>query len=143
MKGLDPDNIFSMFNQDDNTIYEQHGMEDMLNDVTIQILSVANNIESYYLMDQIYTYKKPHEYSKVRKVVKIKYFKKQFKQLTAIDLHQISNISYEQIRQDLPRVLDNLQLMLKVYEGWEQYECCKVIRTYIESLVLIQLHSMI
>ena len=81
MKKMNLDNVFEIFNQDDEQVYEQAGMKFLMEDDTVLLNTVVRGIETYWRLDDIYTNKFPDQYETVREKVRRKYFNKMFKYL--------------------------------------------------------------
>lgn len=132
MNKLDPNTLFSIFEQGDEQIYKEHGMEDALSNPYVLINMVVRGLENYTIMDQMYMHQYPRQYKNSRSLVKYKYFDKLFKYLSRIDINEIKfqiGESYE-----LGKSIHMMEDFLYYYERLEQYEKCSLIVKYVNLL---------
>ena len=134
MQPLDPHTLFSIFEQGDEDIYKEHGLEDTLNNPFVLMGMVLRGVENYHIMDVMYKKQYPKEYAKVQKMVKYKYYTKLYSHLT-----RVKNLTVESIYKigesfDIKDVRYCLDLLRVYYESLEEYEKCSVIKKYIDLL---------
>ena len=134
MQSLDPHTLFSIFEQGDEQIYKEHGIEDVLNNPYVLIGMVVNGVQNYYIMDMMYMRQYPQQYQQVRSLTKKKYFDNLYKYLTRIDLQNIEDIYSIGESFDTKDATTHLTTLMYFYEGIEQYEKCAVIKKYIHLL---------
>jgi hypothetical protein len=134
MQRLDPHTLFSIFENGDEEIYKEHGIEDTLNNPYVLIGMVVRGIENYQLMDLMYMRQYPKEYKNVRELTKYKYYTKLYSYLTRIDSSKFEDIykvgeSYESNSTE-----KGLNTLLKYFEGIEHYEKCAVIKRFYDLI---------
>jgi len=54
MNKLDPHTLFSLFEQGDEEVYKEHGVEDTLKNPYVLLNMVSRGMENYAVMDMIY-----------------------------------------------------------------------------------------
>jgi len=84
MQHIDPTTLFSIFDQGDEAIYEEHGEERHLDNPYVLMGMVLRGIDNYHLMDTMYLKKYPKEYTIIRKVTKYKYISRLYNYLLNI-----------------------------------------------------------
>jgi len=132
MNRLDPNTLFNIFEQGDEEIYKEHGVEEALDNPYVLINMVVRGLENYTIMDQMYMYQYPRQYKGSRAVVKYKYFNKLYGYLKRIDIRQLHfevGESYELLKS--VKVMEDF---LYYYERIEQYEKCATIVKYVDLL---------
>lgn len=134
MQHIDPNTLFSIFEQGDEAIYEEHGEERHLDNPYVLMGMVMRGIENYHLMDMMYLKKYPKEYTIIRKVTKYKYISKLYNYLLNIDSSNFSSEHSIGDSFDVKEVLGALDYLRVYYEEIEHYEKCAVIKRYIDLL---------
>ena len=132
MSKLDPHTLFSIFEQGDEEIYKEHGIEDTMNNPYVLINMVVRGLENYRLMDMMYMRQYAERYKQARKAVKYKYYNNLLKYLKRINIDEIQfeiGDSYE-----LTHATAALEDYLYYYERLEQYEKCAIIVKYVDLL---------
>lgn len=132
MNRLDPNTLFNIFEQGDEEIYKEHGIEEALDNPYVLINMVVRGLENYTIMDQMYMYQYPKQYKGSRQVVKYKYFNKLYGYLKRIDITQLQfevGESYE-----LSKSVKVMEDFLYYYERIEHYEKCALIIKYVNLL---------
>jgi len=133
---IDPNTLFSIFEQGDEAIYKEHGVEGALDNPFVLMGMVLRGIENYNLMDIMYMRQYPEHYKKVRRITKYKYFNKLYGYLSRIrtqDFNETYSIGESFEIKNVDRALNTLR---GYYEGLEEYEKCAVIRDY-QSLLVV------
>ena len=136
MQPIDPNTLFSIFEQGDEAIYKEHGVEGALDNPFVLMGMVLRGIENYNLMDIMYMRQYPEHYKKVRRITKYKYFNKLYGYLSRIrtqDFNETYSIGESFEIKNVDRALNTLR---SYYEGLEEYEKCAVIRDY-QSLLVV------
>lgn len=136
MQPIDPNTLFSIFEQGDEAIYKEHGVEGALDNPFVLMGMVLRGIENYNLMDIMYMRQYPEHYKKVRRITKYKYFNKLYGYLSRIrtqDFNETYSIGESFEIKNVDRALNTLR---GYYEGLEEYEKCAVIRDY-QSLLVV------
>lgn len=126
------DNIFEVFNQGDEQVYEQAGMKFLMEDDTVLLNTVVRGIESFWKLDDIYTNKFPDQYETVRKRVKVKYFNKMYKYLTRINLKKLEPFFDTVGDLGYGTVENSLQEYMEHFIELEQYEKCAKIKKVLD-----------
>lgn len=132
MNRLDPNTLFNIFEQGDEEVYKEHGIEETLDNPYVLINMVVRGLENYTIMDQMYMYQYPKQYKGSRQVVKFKYFNKLYEYLKRIDITQLQfqvGESYE-----LSKSVKVMEDFLHYYERIEHYEKCALIVKYVNLL---------
>jgi len=134
MQPVDPHKLFSIFEQGDERIYEEHNITDVLDNPYVLMGMVMRGIENYHLMDMMYMRQYPKEYKAVRNITKSKYYNKLFTYLTRIDIKnkpEIYRIGESFSVEEVDNALNHLRIY---YEELEKYERCAIIKRYIDLL---------
>lgn len=132
MQQLDPHTLFSIFEQGDEAIYKEHGVEDVLNNPYVLIGMVIRGLENYSIMDLMYMRSYPEQYKAVRDTVKHKYYNNLYRYLTRVNLDSFEARYTIGETYDSQDVLFGLDTMLYYYEEKELYEKCAVIKKYMD-----------
>ena len=135
MQPIDPNTLFNIFEQGDEQIYQEHGMEDQLTNPFVLMGMVLRGIDNYRMMDMMYLKQYPGPYKKVRGITKYKYYNKLYSYLTRIDSLNFNKVYRIGESFEIGEVYSCLDLLRVYYEEIEQYEKCAVIKKYIELLV--------
>jgi len=142
MNKLDPHTLFSLFEQGDEEVYKEHGVEDTLKNPYVLLNMVSRGMENYAVMDMIYMKNNYKNYDKVRSNVKYKYFTKLFGYLERLDLDDIKAAKFVIGESyDLSTLIHNLDLLRKYFEEFELYERCLVIKNTIDSVLSTTIHQ--
>jgi len=142
MNKLDPHTLFSLFEQGDEEVYKEHGVEDTLKNPYVLLNMVSRGMENYAVMDMIYMKNNYKNYDKVRSNVKYKYFTKLFGYLERLDLDDIKAAKFVIGESyDLSTLVHNLDLLRKYFEEYELYERCLVIKNTIDSILSTTIHQ--
>lgn len=134
MQPIDPNTLFSIFEQGDEAVYKEHGVEDVLNNPYVLIGMVIRGLENYSVMDMMYMRSYPAQYKHVREEVKLKYYNGLYAYLTRIDTSKFEPIYKVGETYDSQDVLFSLDTLLHYYEGLEMYEKCAVIKNYMDLI---------
>jgi len=142
MNKLDPHTLFSLFEQGDEEVYKEHGVEDTLKNPYVLLNMVSRGMENYAVMDMIYMKNNYKNYDKVRSNVKYKYFTKLFGYLERLDIEDIKAAKFVIGESyDLSTLVHNLDLLRKYFEEFELYERCLVIKNTIDSILSTTIHQ--
>ena len=132
MKKMNLDNVFEIFDQDDEQVYEQAGMKFLMEDDTVLLNTVVRGIETYWKLDDIYTNKFPDQYETVREKVRRKYFNKMFKYLVRINLKKlepffdtVGDLGYGTVENSLNEYIEH-------FVDLEEYEKCAKIKKVLD-----------
>lgn len=114
MNKLDPHTLFSLFEQGDEEVYKEHGVESTLSNPYVILNMVTRGMDNYSIMDMLYMKNNPVSYKQVRSNVKFKYFTKLFNYLDRLNIESIRDTKYVIGESyDLPNLiakLDDLRL---------------------------------
>ena len=135
MQPLDPHTLFSIFEQGDEAVYKEHGVEDALDNPYVLMGMVLRGMENYHIMDVMYKRQYPKEYKKVKKMVQYKYFNKLYSYLTRINnltVESIYKIGESFDKGSVFLSLDNLRMFFEVIE---EYEKCFIIKKFQDLLL--------
>lgn len=132
MQPIDPHTLFSIFEQGDEAVYKENGVEDVLNNPYVLIGMVVKGLENYQLMDMMYMRSYPEQYKEVREIVKLKYYNGLYAYLTRVDINSFEAKYTIGEAYDSQDVLFGLDTMLYFFEGLELYEKCAVVKRYMD-----------
>ena len=135
MQPLDPHTLFSIFEQGDEMVYREHGVEDALENPYVLMGMVLRGMENYRIMDTMYQKQYPKQYKKVKKMVQYKYFSKLYSYLTRIEkvtAESIFRIGESFEKGSVFLGLDDLRLF---FEQLEEYEKCFIIKKFQDLLL--------
>lgn len=135
MQPFDPHTLFSIFEQGDEQIYKEHGIEEHLNNPFVLMGMVLKGLENYIIMDSMYLRHYGQQYKNVKPVVKHKYYCKLFKYLTRIDDTKFDTIHRIGESFEVENVKSALDTLLVYFELIEEYEKCAVIKKYHDLLI--------
>lgn len=134
MNKLDPNTFFSIFEANDELVYKEHEVEDLLNNPYVLIGMVVRGLENYNIIDMMYLKSYPEQYQNVRDIVKYKYFNNLYKYLTRIN--SITDLDKFKVGDSFDKnsVLFGFSTLLSFYEEVEEYEKCAVIKSYMDLI---------
>jgi len=135
MNKLDPHTLFSLFEQGDEEVYKEHGVDSALSNPYVILNMVARGIDNYAIMDMLYMKNYPDNYKNVREDVKLKYFTKLYFYLDRLVVDDIKAIKYVIGESyDLPNIVKKLDDLRIFFEKYEMYEKCLVVKNTIDTL---------
>lgn len=135
MQPIDPNTLFSIFEQGDEEIYKEHGVEEHLQNPFVLMGMVLRGIDNFHMMDMMYMRQYPSHYKKVRNLTKYKYFNKLYGYLLRIDSNSFEDIYKIGETFDTKQTKNGLDILRVYYERLEEYEKCAVIKKYIDLLL--------
>jgi len=136
MNKLDPHTLFSIFEQGDEEIYKEHGLESNLKNPFVLIGMVIRGIENYQMMDMMYMKQYPQEYKNVRAITRYKYYNRLYSYLTRIKSDRLDSKFTIGDSFDLDSVKNALDHLRVYYEKLEEYEKCAVIKKFLDFTYL-------
>lgn len=142
MQPIDPNTLFSIFEQGDEEIYKEHGIEEHLQNPFVLMGMVLRGIDNFHMMDMMYMRQYPSHYKKVRNITKYKYFNKLYGYLLRIDSDSFEDIYKIGESFDKVQTKNGLDFLREYFERLEQYEKCAVIKKYIDLLLSYDKHFM-
>lgn len=134
MNKIDPDKVFSIFNQTDDQVLLQDQIQQIANDTRTLLMDIVQQLHRYDLIDIIYSNKQGNQYSKVQDKIKLKYFTRLFDQLTQIDIQQVEKQHNLLQAHDNTQCIQGLYNLIKYFEQIEDYRKCAIIIKYINKL---------
>ena len=135
MHKLNPHTLFSIFEQGDEEVYKEHGVEEHLENPFVLMGMVLRGIDNYHLMDIMYMRQYPEQYKDVRKVTKYRYYNKLLSYLTKIDSTNFDTIYKIGESFETGQAFIGLDTLRKYYESIEQYEKCAIVKRYQDLLI--------
>ena len=134
MQPLDKHTLFSIFEQGDEEVYIEHGVEDILQNPYVLMGMVIRGLENFQLMDLMYKRNFPKEYGKIKKSLKYKYYTKLFHYLERIDSSNFDPKHGIGESFDVESIEFGLNSLRLYFEDIEEYEKCAVIVKYVHLL---------
>jgi len=132
MKEINLNNVFEVFDQGDEQVYERAGFSYLMDDDAVLLNTVIRGIENYWKLDGMYCNKFPDQYETVREKVKFKYFNKMFKYLSRINLNKlepfydtVGDLGYGTVENTLNEYLEH-------FVNLEEYEKCAKIKKILD-----------
>lgn len=132
MKKLDSKGLFDIFSQGDEAIYEQHGVQHILDNAFVLFGMVVKGVENYYIIHSIYTHKFAQQYICISEGIKLKYFNQLITYLDRIDISQSDTVNQLVVEFDYQEVHSALNQLLHFYEQKEIYENCAIILKFLD-----------
>ena len=132
---IDPHTLFSIFEQGDEQVYEENGVQDALNNPYVLMGMVLKGLENYSIMDMMYKKRYPEQYNEVRDTIKYKYYSKLYKYLSRIQLDKLEDIYKIGESYNSESVFISLEGLKMFFQDIEQYEKCAVIKNYQDLLI--------
>jgi hypothetical protein len=139
MKRLDSKSLFDIFDAGDEEVYQQHGVQDILDNSFVLFGMVIRGVDNFYLIDQMYANKYQNEYVEVRDSIKLKYFTGLMRYLVRIDDIPLDTVSMLQDEFGIDAIHYSLNELLQAFEQDEQYELCSVVAKYLHLFSIKQL----
>ena len=137
MKELDPSKLFDLFDKEEE-IQEQSIDKKWIskNNPFILMGMVVRGVENFYILQEIHSNKNNKEdlsKEEKRKVIKYSYYKSLFKYIQRIN--QDSMLDLEQcLIHDLEIITLALNDILSLFESYEEYEKCSIIKSLQDNL---------
>lgn len=135
MQPIDPNTLFSIFEQGDEEVYIEHGQEEVLKNPYVLMGMVLRGIENWMLIDEMYIRRYPEEYKPVRNKVRWKYNDRLYSYLIRIDIDNSDGMYKIGESFNKVGVANGLNHLIKYYERYEKYERCAVIKKYLDVLI--------
>ena len=133
-KKLDPHTIFSLFEKGDEEVYKEHGQEDVLKNPFVIMGMVLRGLENFYIMDGLYSRNYGKRYTDNKPNIRYQYFTKLYNYLTRINIDNPKEVYTVGESFEKGEVEGGLNLLLRYFEGLEEYEKCAVILKYVKYL---------
>jgi len=135
MQPIDPHTLFSIFEQGDEQVYEENGVQDALNNPYVLMGMVLKGLENYSIMDMMYKKRYPEQYNEVRDTIKYKYYNRLYKYLSRIQLGKLEDVYKIGESYNSESVFISLEGLKMFFQDIEQYEKCAVIKKYQDLLI--------
>ena len=134
MQPLDKDTLFSIFEQGDEEIYQEHKITGVMNNPYVLMGMVIRGMENWHLMDIMYKRSYGEQYQRVRENIRVKYMSKLVSYLDRIDETKFETIYTIGDSYDSKTVMKVLNDLMNYFESIEMYEKCHTIKTYVDLL---------
>lgn len=134
MQPLDKDTLFSIFEQGDEEIYQEHKITGVMNNPYVLMGMVIRGMENWHLMDIMYKRSYGEQYQRVRENIRVKYMSKLVSYLDRIDETKFETIYTIGDSYDSKTVMKVLNDLMYYFESIEMYEKCHTIKTYVDLL---------
>ena len=134
MKDLNAESLFNIFKQGDEEIYNEYGLDDILNSSVTLIGTVIKGVENYYIMDQMYIARYHGNYDRIRASIKLKYFEGLIVYLNRVSIANSDSISIIRDEFEDQAISYAFDSLLEFYEELEMYERCSVILKIYQSI---------
>lgn len=136
MQHINPNTIFSIFEQGDEEIYKEYGVKDALTNPTVLIGTVIRGIENWMLMDAMYLRRYPKAYKLERNMIRYKYYSRLYKFLTSINLSKLGE-DYDIGKSfHVLEVENGIQHLIKYFEKREEYEKCADMKKVLDRILI-------
>lgn len=136
MQPIDPNTLFSIFEQGDEEIYREYGVKDALTNPTVLIGTVIRGIENWMMMDAMYLNRYPKTYKLERSSIRYKYYFKLYKFLTNIDLKKLDKDFDISKSFHTLEVENGIQHLIKYFEKREEYEKCAEMKKVLDRVLV-------
>lgn len=134
MQPLDKETLFSIFEQGDEEIYQEHKITGVMNNPYVLMGMVIRGMENWHLMDIMYKRSYKEQYERVRDTIRVKYMSKLVGYLDRIDETKFETIYTIGDSYDSKTVMSVLNNLMYYFESIEMYEKCATIKTYVDLL---------
>ena len=135
MQPLDKHTLFSIFEQGDEEVYKEHGVEETLKNPFVLMGMVVNGLQNFELMNIMYSRNYPEEYARVKNQIKRKYFTNLYGYLCRINTDKFQDIYTIGESYDGGEIYIGLDELRIYFESIEEYEKCAIIKKYIDFLI--------
>ena len=130
MKKINPD-VFDVFSQD-GEISQNTAKESSIEVSPYLAMGfVLRSISVYNKISSQYSNKYPEKWRDVQDSIKKSHFISYYSYLLSIDLNKASHVS-QCVKYGLEPIINVLSCFLSIFEEWEYYEYCQVIKQYLD-----------
>lgn len=136
MKKLNSNNLFDIFSATDQEVYKEHDVENLLKDPVIRFGTVVMGVDSYHLMDLMYTNKLGEKYLSNRESIRLRYFTDLMQYIERIEDVQSDTLSTIEEEFGREAILYALQQMIETFISVERYEDCSILQKYFDFFSL-------
>ena len=138
MKPIEPKKLFDIFQADDEAVYKEHGMTEVLESSYVLLGMVVRGVENFHLMDVMYSKNYPNEYKRNKKNISIRYFTKLFSYLKRIKDKPEQVIAELEVGFDYTQIIMSIDFLRVFLEKIEHYEKCALIKSYIDTAIVFK-----
>lgn len=135
MQPIDPHTLFSIFEQGDEEVYKENGVEETLNNPYVLMGMVIRGVDNYHIMDMMYTKRYPEQYNEVKGTIQFKFFTKLCGYLERIDTNKFENVYKIGESFDTEQIFLGLNKLIEYFESIEYYEKCAIVKKYQDLLL--------
>ena len=135
MQPLDPHTLFSIFEKGDDEIYQEHNVEELLDNPFVLMGMVIRGIENYHTMDLMHLKHFGKQYRDVRFNGRNQFYNKLFGYLNRIDSTKFETKYTITKSFEKGEVFSGLNVLLIYFEKREEYEKCATIKKYQDLLI--------
>lgn len=124
MKKLNPDSVFQIFNQDDKEIFQEAGIEHLMEEDYMLVGLAVKGIGNYKLLDDINKKKLKDLYLEIRDGVKYRYYCKLYNYLYRVKFNKLEELfDFVQVL-GVRDVHDTFNILISYFQEVEEYEKC-------------------
>lgn len=134
MQHLDKNTLFSIFEADDEEVYKEHELTDLLDNPYVLMGMVVKGLRNFEIIDIMYTRSYKDEYLSIRHNVKHRYYTKLVSYLDRIQDESFDAIYSVGDSYDADDVMDSMRELLTHFEYKEDYSKCSTIIKYHELI---------
>lgn len=135
MKKLDKNELFDIFSQYDQDVFEENTMHEDIDNDFITFGTIITAIQNYDLLDQIYTNRFEKHYDSVKDSIKMKYFNGVMRYFDRIDVLQPDTVNDLNDEFGKQSIVTTLYCILDFYEKVEHYEKCAIIFKFLQKFL--------
>ena len=141
MKRLNSNSIFDIFSATDQEVYQEHNVGELLKDPVIRLGTVVMGVESYHLMDLLYTKKLGEKYLSNKENIKLRYFTDLMQYVGSIEDIQSDTLSIIEEEFGREAIVYALEEMIEVFVLVEHCEKCAILQKYFDLFSLKKLED--
>lgn len=135
MKKINPD-IFDVFSQDGETSQSSTKENTVEISPYLAMGFVLRSIPVYNKISSQYSTRYPEKWRDVQDSIKKSHFISYYSYLLSIDLSEASHVS-QCVKYGLEPIVNVLSCLLSIFEEWEYYEYCQVIKQYLDFFKML------
>jgi len=135
MKKINPD-IFDVFSQDGETSQSSTKENTVEISPYLAMGFVLRSIPVYNKISSQYSIRYPEKWRDVQDSIKKSHFISYYSYLLSIDLSEASHVS-QCVKYGLEPIVNVLSCLLSIFEEWEYYEYCQVIKQYLDFFKML------
>ena len=143
MNKLNPDSLFSIFEQGDIEVYKEHNIEEVLNNPFTLLGTVVSGLENYHLLDKMHLLKYQDRYVEVRGKLQTRYYLRIYGYLSKISVGSMREVILKDTQLDVGRTIEALLDLQQHFQSIEQYERCAEIKKRNDILINKKLEDLL